>query len=357
MRVSQLDSNFLNNLCMNPRYATSLSRIQPGTQIGRVIVDSYAGALYKNKRVNHYYFAHCTCGCPEKLIFPENSLKTIGLPGKAQTISCGCAGAERTEKAWKARVKNKYTTRNKAATIYYAIRQRCYCPTYRKYKVYGGRGIKMCPEWEDLEHGLDNFCDWMYNEAGYSDDLGAMVSVDRVDNDGPYSPENCHLSTNNGQANNKSQNVNHIWYNQLYNAHELCKQFGFNYDRFRRLHNEDKSDHEILFGPIFNSAYERQQTIAKSPNGLVVTPRAFVFEPFQFVDHSEISPCNRWRARSYNNYCPNEISTKQTLNMIADKYRLSERDQGRPVKPFQITNSGSDEFLLSTYICAENYNF
>lgn len=357
MKMSKIDPNILKELKITDKHLNSDTRIPLGTKIGRVIVNKYLGFYKGEKTSNHYYSAYCTCGCTDELIFTENTLKNIGKPGRATTISCGCAGIERTKKMQQTRKKNKYTIKNKAATIYYSIRERCYCTTYKKYPIYGGRGIKMCPEWENLEHGLDNFCDWMYNVAGYSDDLGSTISVDRIDNNGPYSPDNCHLSTNNGQASNKSQNVNHIWYNQLYNSKDLCNHYGCNYDRFRRLYYNGRTIHDILFGPKFETGQKKINMIANSPNGLIVTPRAFVIEPFRFADHSEVGPRNKWRPRSYNNFCPNEESSNQTLTMLADKYRIAERDAGRPVKPFQFTNSGSTDFLLSTNIPAELYNF
>lgn len=73
--------------------------------------------------------------------------------------------------------------------IYHGIKQRCYNPKTPGYEHYGGRGIAMCDEWLD---SYDCFKEWSLNH-GYKERAG--LSIDRINNDGNYSPDNCQWIT------------------------------------------------------------------------------------------------------------------------------------------------------------------
>jgi len=94
----------------------------------------------------------------------------------------------------------KHGLKNKNPRLYriwLSMRNRCNNPNATKYKRYGGRGICICEEWNDYS----NFYKWAI-ENGYNSGL----SIDRKNNDGNYTPENCQWSSEKEQARNRSDN-------------------------------------------------------------------------------------------------------------------------------------------------------
>lgn len=139
---------------------------------------------------------HCVCDC-------GNTKDTYAwklIQGKVK--SCGCYEKENLNVI--SRHNNKH---GMAETILYkkwcSMKARCFNPHYKYYKRYGGRGITVCPEWLG-EHGFEHFAEWAYNN-GYDDSKTKYEqSIDRINTDGNYSPENCKWSNQLEQVKNRS---------------------------------------------------------------------------------------------------------------------------------------------------------
>ena len=331
-------------LIYDPVYANSEDRIKPGTVVGRLTVDKYLGYVFWLGKRRHHYQTTCICGTVKAI--NEDELKRV-IKGKRDNISCGCYNKEfikahRRDMSVNPWYKNKYHGERykKVTKHYWLMKRRCYDTKSIEYANYGGRGIKICEEWINSENGLDNFCDWMYNVAGFKDDMGRDASLNRVNNDKNYSPDNCYISYPIEQMNNMTTNRIIDWYGQNFTISELCKYKNVkNTNRVSRIYLKTKSIHEALYSPIFTSRFDRQNYIDSSPNGLIVTPKAFTFKPFQFVDHANIDYRDPRREYPHPNHA-------QALEVMDFQNRQSLKEQGTPVQPFRFTNSGSTDFLL-----------
>lgn len=111
----------------------------------------------------------------------------------------------------------------------YSIRRgmvdRCYNKNNNKYSEYGGRGILVCDEWLNKDNGFINFYNWAM-ENGYSEDL----SIDRIDVNWNYEPDNCRWADIYTQANNTTRNIFVEINGELKTIAQIAREHNLNYD-------------------------------------------------------------------------------------------------------------------------------
>lgn len=139
------------------------------------------------------------------------------------------------------------------------MKRRCYNPEEKFYKDYGGRGIKVCDEWMDKKEGHSNFQKWAV-ENGWEEGR----SIDRIDVNGNYEPNNCRWATPEEQANNRRNN-NYVTINGVTKTtSEWARQIGISQNAFTGRINSGWTGEELLkpkFKPLKMSKAEMAKEI------------------------------------------------------------------------------------------------
>lgn len=162
-----------------------------GKQFGRLTVLGLSDPS-KHKKYKNYivYYWDCQCSCGNIKSIRRQSLTS------GNTTSCGCYRLERV-------TKHGFNGKN-LEKVYTGMLARCNNPKHISFNSYGGKGIKVCKEWQGC-NGRRNFFQWSLDN-GY--EPGKGLTLDRFpDRDGPYSPENCRWVTIKEQARNKNSNT------------------------------------------------------------------------------------------------------------------------------------------------------
>lgn len=157
---------------------------------------------------------NCKCDCGALVTVDPRLLRT------GHTKSCGCYHKEAVSRS----TIDRCTTHGRSGTPEYntwcKIRDRCSNPKSNKYADYGGRGIKVCPEWEA---SFDAFLEDMGKKPHSS------WSIDRIDVDGDYEPGNCRWSGPKDQASNKRYHRLVVYAGQEMPLSQACEMSGVNY--------------------------------------------------------------------------------------------------------------------------------
>ena len=184
-------------------------------------------AVEKGPKFSGKWVFVCDCGT-KKLIRTSHV-------GSGITKSCGCLRREYALSG-KSNLKHGFARNSKVHSLHgrwRGIKKRCYAKNTPGFKYYGGRGIKVCEEWKD---NFKAFYDWCLS-SGYKKNL----SIDRIDNNGDYSPGNCTWSTKKEQARNRRTSrivtIEGISRTIAEWAEVLGKDYGYVYNKF--IKNKD----------------------------------------------------------------------------------------------------------------------
>lgn len=196
-----------------------------GQRFGRLVALEYIGK--RNVGVKKKYTVpiwKCQCDCGN---ICEVSLYQLT---SGSTKSCGCLKRDKIRE--RNRANTSYPEEDKRiARIWRAMIHRCENSGDGAYDTYGGRGISVCEEW----HDFCVFREWARTN-GYDDNK----SIDRIDYNGNYCPENCRWCTHQEQCNNTRANKYLEYNGKTQTLAEWCRELNLNYSRTKtrlnRLH-------------------------------------------------------------------------------------------------------------------------
>lgn len=181
----------------------------------------------------------CLCDCGQETNVALNNLK------HGQVRSCGCLAKEQASKAakkWHVENPHNHATHGQSKTRLYTIwthmRQRCRDVGNRQYH---DRGIRVCREWDQ---SFESFRDWSL-QNGYREDL----SIDRIDNNGDYEPQNCRWTDTITQSNNRRTNRMVTYQGKTMTLANWCRELGLKYGTIsQRISIRGWTEEEALRG-------------------------------------------------------------------------------------------------------------
>lgn len=167
-----------------------LPKDRTGKRFGRLLCIQPKGREPKSRST----LWECICDCGSVVIIRSDSLV------HGNTKSCGCMQKEKARELVLKRNYKHGLVGTRIYRIWHHMKERCLDQSCKDFVNYGGRGINICTEWKN---DFNQFYIWSM-QNGYSD----ILTIDRMNNDGDYTPSNCRWATRTEQNRNKRNSLN-----------------------------------------------------------------------------------------------------------------------------------------------------
>lgn len=209
------------------------SKVVVGQRYGKLVVlkqvESFVTPSGQKQRA---YLCQCDCGRQK----PVRAHSLVGH--KEPTKSCGCVSRED--------FREKYATHGMSKLsefrIWKGMKQRCSNKNCKSYADYGGRGITVCDRWKD---SFENFIIDMGRRPS------KRHSLDRIDNDKGYDPENCRWATASQQTRNSRKNKKYSFQNRMITIAELAEICGI----------KERKQYCIIYQRVVQRGWTCEQTL------------------------------------------------------------------------------------------------
>lgn len=170
----------------------ALTTPSPGDRFGRLtVIERSEDHVSKSGKRYAMYLCRCDCG-------KEKSIDKVNLVS-GKTMSCGCLRNERVTDA----ISTHGDANSRLYNVWCAMKRRCYNKSTKEFSLYGGRGIDVCDEWRN---SYEAFRDWALQNGYRYDAARGECTLDRIDCNGGYRPDNCRWVDTRTQMNNVRYN-------------------------------------------------------------------------------------------------------------------------------------------------------
>lgn len=179
-------------------------------RFGRLVVVSNAGHRYtKNGESKRMW--NCVCDCGNHITATTGDLRAGSVK------SCGCFKKELNRSS----LLKHGGKGTRLYSIWKTMKRRCNDRNFKDYPLYGGRGVSVCDEWKA---DFSIFKEWA-TDNGYDDSL----TIDRIDVNGNYTPDNCRWANMKQQSNNRRSNIKYLYMDDFYTIGEISKMTDIKY--------------------------------------------------------------------------------------------------------------------------------
>lgn len=245
-----------------------------GKRFGKLTVIERAETKYGKTRWK------CLCDCGNYTYTITHRL-TSGA-----TQSCGCRAIDNHPIKHGMKGTRLYET-------WQGMKKRCNNPNSKSYKRYGAQGIKVCPEWEN---DFQAFCDWAMAH-GYTDEL----TIDRIDNQKGYSPDNCRWVSWGDQAKNKKCNILIEHNGETKILSDWCREYGKKVGAASQRYREmaAKGEEITLEKLFYEGDYRIKKVNQYTIDGVFLRQWPSLYEAERNgFKHTSVSSCCRGKRRT-----------------------------------------------------------